>query len=358
MGTLLRFRAPSQSPGRLRRFFNRELLQFAYNQQWLRPVGKPVLFQVELTNRCPMTCEMCPRTHLMERPLGSMDPALYRRIIDEAAQTTSRLFLHHFGDSLLHPHLGELIGYARGRGIRTYLSANPILLTEPRIRALVDNGLHELVLSLDGVTGETSATVRGPAALDVERAEERIQSLVEYRRRVGSKKPCIVLQIVRQKQNVHEVDEWLRKWRGRPGIDRIKVKSYVTWDGRDDRINRLRLGPEPVASTVVCDKPWTSMTVLWNGRVVPCCFDYDGIFTLGNVGEQSLAEIWQGERLSRLRSCHREGNTQAVALCAQCKDKEGYMVKKWYYPLNRFFQQSTPLGAEWSPSDRRRMDRQ
>jgi len=338
-------------PGKqLLRLLNKEVQHFAYNRQWLRPVGKPVVFQIELTNHCPMTCEMCPRTDDMKRPLGYMDRVLYRRIIGEAARTTSRVFLHHFGDSLLHPGLGEFIGYAREHGIQTYLSANPVLLTEPRIRAVVDNGLHELVLSLDGVTGETSAAVRGRAAQNVELAEKRIRSLVEYRARAGSKEPVIILQIVRQKQNAHEVEEWLRKWEGSAGIDRVKVKSFVTWDGHSERINRLRLEAEPDTSAVVCDKPWSSVTILWDGRVVPCCFDYDAIQELGNVGEQSLEEIWRGERLRQLRSCHRDGNLENVALCAKCKDKEGHPVGKWYYPLNRLFQQWSPLGNEWQPS--------
>jgi radical SAM protein with 4Fe4S-binding SPASM domain len=261
------------------------------------------------------------------------------------------VFLHHFGESLLHPKLGEFIGYARDHGIQSYLSANPVLLTEPRVRALVDNGLHELVLSLDGVTSETSAAVRGRAAQDVELAEARIRSLVEYRRQAHSKNPIIILQIVRQKQNVHEVEEWLRKWKGSPGIDRVKVKSFVTWNGRAERINRLRLEPEPDGSAVVCDKPWTSITILWDGRVVPCCFDYDGILTLGHVGEQTLEEIWQGERIHQLRSSHRDRKFETVALCAKCKDKEGYAVKKWYYPLNRILQQRSPLGDEWRPNN-------
>ena len=331
------------------RFFNRESQQFSYNRQWLKPVGRPVVFQIELTNHCPMTCEMCPRTHQMTRPLGFMEEVTYQRIIDEAVRTTSRVFLHHFGESLVHPKLGDFIRYASDHGIRSYLSANPVLLTEARIRALVDNGLHELVLSLDGVTSAISEAVRGRAAHDVELAEKRIHSLAEYRRQAGAKKPAIILQIVRQKQNVHEVEDWLRKWSESADVDRLKVKSFVTWDGREDRINRLRLDPEPNGSAVVCDKPWTSMTILWDGRVVPCCFDYDGILTLGIVGDQSLHDIWRGEKIQALRSCHRDQNLETVTLCSSCKDKEGYATRKWYYPFNRFLQKRTPLGDEWWP---------
>jgi len=309
----------------------------------------PVVFQLELTNHCPMTCQMCPRTHRMTRPLGYMEPALYRRIVDQAGRTTSRMFLHHFGDSLLHPQLGELIRYAGERGIRTYLSANPVLLTESRVRALVESGLHELVLSLDGVTGETSAAVRGRAAQNVALAEERIHALIEHRRRAGAERPAIVLQIVRQRQNVHEVDAWLAQWKGVRGLSRVKVKSYVAWDGREEKINRLRLDPEPDPAALVCEKPWTSVTILWDGRVVPCCFDYDGILTLGNAAEQSLDEIWRGEAMARLRRRHRDGDLGGVPLCEKCRDKEGYPVRKWYYPLNRLFQSRSPLGSEWTP---------
>ena len=97
----------------------------------------------------------------MERSVGKMSRDLFLRILDEAATSTSRFYLHHFGDSLVHPDLGEFIGEARRRGIHSYLSANPVLLTRQRIRAIVDNGLHEIVLSLDGVTSETAEKVRG-----------------------------------------------------------------------------------------------------------------------------------------------------------------------------------------------------
>ncbi len=329
-----------------RRRLNKELQQLAYNWQLIQPVGRPVVLQIELTNKCPMTCQMCPRTHSMTRSIGNMSRDVYLRILDEAATSTSRLFLHHFGDSLVHPELGDFIAEAARRGIGAYLSGNPILLTRDRIEAVVDNGLAELVLSLDGVTAETSEAVRGRAARNVELAERRIEELVEYRASVGSRTPRIVLQFVRQEQNAHEAAEWLSRWRDAPGIDRVKVKSYVTWSGGDRAINELRIDQPTGRPTVVCDKPWTSVAILWDGRVVPCCFDHDGLATLGNVTRQSLLEIWRGEPLATLRRRHREGDLDGVSLCRKCVDKEGYPVRSWLYPLNRISQSITPLGDE------------
>jgi len=331
------------------RAVGRERNLWAYNRQRLEPPARPTVYQVELTNHCPMRCEMCPRTNLMSRPLGYMSQEVYERVIDEAMRSTSKVFLHHFGDSLAHPQIGDYIAYARSRGIATYLSANPILLTTPRIEALVEAGLDELVLSLDGVTSETSAEVRGQAAANVERAEERVRALLDSRRRAGSRKPYVVMQIVRQRQNLHEVDAWLRKWRAVEGVDRVKVKSYITWNGGDEAIERLRPEPRRRSLPLVCDKPWTSVTVLWDGTVVPCCFDFDGLLALGDLARESLDTIWHGERAAALRRAHRDGDLASVTLCAQCKDKEGFPVRKWYYPANRVFQRTAPMADEWSP---------
>jgi radical SAM protein with 4Fe4S-binding SPASM domain len=333
---------------RLKRMVARERNHWAYNRQQIDPPGRPAVFQVELTNHCPMRCEMCPRTHRMSRPLGYMARAVYERIIDQAAGSTSKVFLHHFGDSLVHPEIGPYIAYAASRGIGTYLSANPVLLTPGRIRALVDNHLTELVLSLDGITGETSAAVRGKAAGNVALAEQRVRALLDYRREVGTQTPHVIMQIVRQRQNKHEVNAWLRKWRAVDGVDQVKVKSYIAWDGRDEAIERLRPEPRLERAPVACDKPWSSVTVLWDGTVVPCCFDFDGLLALGDLARESLAEIWHGERAKALRRAHRDGDLSSVTLCAKCKDKEGYPVRKWFYPANRLLQRSVPLGEEWN----------
>jgi MoaA/NifB/PqqE/SkfB family radical SAM enzyme len=335
---------------KVKEILNRELNQLAYNLQLVKSIGRPVIYQIELTNHCPMTCGMCPRTNRMTRELGYMDESLFKKIIQETSDFSSRIFLHHFGDSLLHPELGECIRYAYTHNIKTFLSANPILLTEKRSRELVDNGLYELIFSLDGLTSDTSAAIRGQAAKNVVLAEEKILSFLEYRRTVGSKTPFVQMQIVRQKQNIHEIESWVKKWKDVDGVDRVKVKSYITWDGRDDHINSMQLEKSGCSDTpnVVCDKPWTSITVLWDGRVVPCCFDYDGIYILGDLCHQSLKEIWNGNRMRYLRKCHREGSLQKVSLCDRCTDIEGYPVRKWYYPLNRWFKQINRLGDEWS----------
>lgn len=334
----------------IKRIINNEKNQYAYNIQHVDPLGDPVVYQIELTNHCPMTCVMCVRTTKMKRELGYMEESLFEKIIQEASEFSSRIFIHHFGDSLLHPNLGKFINYANKNNIKTFLSTNPVLLTERRSKELVDNGLFELVLSLDGVSRNTNAKIRGKAAENVELAEKNILFITEYKSKVNAKYPSLIMQIVRQKQNLHEIVPWIKKWQKVRGIDRVKIKSYITWDGQDEVINSLKPDESNYAKIqkITCDKPWTSVTILWDGRVVPCCFDYDGIYELGDLKKQSLKEIWGGNVLKNFRKCHSEGRKKDIKLCEKCTDMEGYIVRKWYYPLNRIFTSRNRLGAEWS----------
>ncbi len=57
----------------------------------------------------------------------------------------------------------------------------------------------------------------------------------------------------------------------------------------------------------LCRRPWTLMYFTAHGRAIPCCIapfsmrGYDG-FTLGDATQQSLREIWNGERYQAFRS--------------------------------------------------------
>jgi len=43
------------------------------------------------------------------------------------------------------------------------------------------------------------------------------------------------------------------------------------------------------------------MVILIDGRVPLCCLDYDGVYTLGNVYDESIYDIWHGEKYKLYR---------------------------------------------------------
>ena len=76
-------------------------------------------------------------------------------------------------------------------------------------------------------------------------------------------------------------------------------------------------------ATQYCEYPWTSLTVMADGNVVPCTQIPNNEIVLGNVKEKSLEEIWNGEEYKNLRQMHISGNFpknhKCYARCDQVK---------------------------------------
>jgi radical SAM protein with 4Fe4S-binding SPASM domain len=64
---------------------------------------------------------------------------------------------------------------------------------------------------------------------------------------------------------------------------------------------------------------WHSCVITWDGNIVPCCFDKDAKYTMGNINEQSFREIWNGERYQEFRSRLFTGRG-AIDICRNCTE--------------------------------------
>lgn len=66
------------------------------------------------------------------------------------------------------------------------------------------------------------------------------------------------------------------------------------------------------------------MVILWDGKVVPCCEDFDRKMVLGNVEVSSIEEIWNSNAMVNLRNKHVRGEFHSISLCRGCSEYEGY----------------------------------
>ena len=49
-----------------------------------------------------------------------------------------------------------------------------------------------------------------------------------------------------------------------------------------------------------CMLPWIHLHAYPDGRAYPCCFAFDP-YPVGNLTEQSLKEVWNGEKMREMR---------------------------------------------------------
>ena len=317
-----------------------------------RPIvwGRPFMLMVEPTNLCNLKCPLCPSGNgEMSRERGSMDLGPYRRLIDETGDDLVLLLLWNQGEPFINKGLVEMIRYAHDKRIPTMTSTNGhFVRTREQALELVDSGLDEIIISLDGVDQETYERYRVGGKL--ERVLEAARLLAAAKRERRSPTPLVNLQFIVFRHNEDDLAE-AERLAGELEADQFLVKTaqvysqedaatflpeqdlYRRYEGlkEDDRPpaaqgNGLRVKGQPARG---CKVLWYSSMVNWNGDVAPCCFDKDVDYPLGRAfpadpgnGEGStFGEAWRSRAYADFRRTVL-GDRSAVDMCRNCS--EGY----------------------------------
>ena len=72
-------------------------------------------------------------------------------------------------------------------------------------------------------------------------------------------------------------------------------------------------------SEFICHQPFTRLSIIEDGRVSPCCLDYDQELIIGDVSKQSLKSIWQSSKVHGIRETLKKGEFYKIPACATCE---------------------------------------
>lgn len=319
------------------------IIQRGYDYSHQKIISKtyPLVASIEPTNACGMNCIMCPRNK-MKRDVGYMEIELFEKIVKQM-KANSRIVLHHMGDPLLHPKIGEMIRICYDNYIETFFSTNPASLTKHNINTILDSELDHIHISLDGATKETYEKIRGGVA-DYDEALNNINNfLEEIEKRESEIK--VTIAIIQMQETKDEIEMFKKQWSKRQGIDEVEVKEFVTWNGSIPEITELgnKFSHKFKRKNLFpCIWSWSKITILWDGRVVPCCFDYDAKSVLGDLNKETIEDIWNGEKMQEFRKQTIEGSFPENHLCKYCREKEGFSPSKMF-PLNLIFKNPLKL---------------
>ncbi|MBV8916435.1 MAG: SPASM domain-containing protein [Acetobacteraceae bacterium] len=293
----------------------------------------PVCLYLEVTNRCNLLCETCPRTFEDLEPPADMSMPLFRRIVDQMPNV-DRVVLHGVGEPMLVKHLPEMIGYLKARGTYVLFNTNGTLLAPRKHQQVIETGLDELRVSLDAADAATFLQVRGKDMF--ERIVRNVSSFTSLQAALGLTRPVVSLWLTGLKETVGQLPEFVRL-AARIGVREVHLQRLVFDEagfGMARRENSLfestraeeeraieeaqaigrELGVRLDASGATepglslkkqvddrpwstCRRPWSLMYFTAHGRALPCCiapFSARGYenYTLGNATQQDLLEIW------------------------------------------------------------------
>lgn len=258
---------------------------------------------LELTNHCNLRCTICPVNTTMRRPKGFMDPALFRRVIDDNPQL-GFILAFQWGEPLLHPEFFGLVKYAADHGVRTVITSNGTHLSPENRRKLLECGLERITFSVDG----DHATHYAIRSWDLGRLREDVLALKQDRDAAGARLRIDVSMVV-DRATEAALPTFVREWTG--VADRVQAIPRLVAERR----------------TSPCRELWRgTLVVLWDGRVTVCCVDSEGTLQVGDARTERLLDVWNGDAMRRIRGAHAGG--EFPPLCANCGEYEHADVSK------------------------------
>lgn len=271
---------------------------------------------IENTNYCNASCIMCPRQKHTRRQ-GFMDFVLYERLIREIAQhknMVERLHMHNYGEPLLDKDLSRKIRFAKTQGIKhTYFVTNAAALTADLSRMLIESGLDEFKISFYGTDKETyNRTMRG---LDFDTTLGNVKDFFKVRSLLETKTPKVIIQYLPQESNRRKTDEFRRIFE--PIIDSEAGDCLYVFSLHNYADGRNYCSTEGNIN-VTCNYLWRTMVILYDGMVVPCCMDYNGVQPVGDVRQNNIEQIWNGPILTEMRHDFKRLKYDRYPLCMQC----------------------------------------
>ncbi len=292
--------------------------------------GSPISISIEPTTSCNLRCPECPSgLRSFTRPTGMLQNDLFKKVIDELEKTLVYLTFYFQGEPYLHPNFLELVNYASRKGIYTATSTNAHYLNPENAEKTVSSGLDRLIISIDGTTQETYQSYRVGGKLD--KVIEGTKNILEARKKSKRKKPHVIFQFLVVKPNEHQIEE-VEQLGKKLGVDEVVFKTAQIYDYENgseliptiEKYSRYKLqenGKYGIKNKLLdhCWKMWQSCVITWDGKVVPCCFDKDAHFVMGDLTKQSFQEIWNSEPYHQFRAQLLDSRSE-IEMCKNCTE--------------------------------------
>ena len=302
----------------------------------------PVCLYLEVTNRCNLLCETCPRTFEELEPPADMSWDLFRRIVDQVPDI-ARVVLHGVGEPMLVKPLPRMIRYLKDRGVYVLFNTNGTLLAPKKHRELIETGLDELRVSLDAADAKSFLAVRGKNFFD--RIVRNVQSFTALQREQGLTAPRVSLWLTGLQETIEQLPAFVRL-ADTMGVKEVHLQRLVFDEAgyglarpesslfeqvREREGSAIAEAAEIAAALGIsldasgatepglslrqqtgaqpwstCRRPWSLMYFTAHGRALPCCiapFSARGYetYTLGDATQQTLREIWNSPAYQHLR---------------------------------------------------------
>jgi len=305
------------------------------------PLPSPVEAYFEVANRCNSRCATCPLTFSPQEDAKQLSLEDFRTLVDQLPDL-HRAVMQGIGEPLLNRDLAAMIGYLKARGVYVVFNTNAVLLTRRRQIELIESGLDELRVSLDGSTPETYLKVRGIPAFG--RVITHVTEMVRTKRELEARLPRLSFWVTAMRENLPELPG-LIDLAARAGVDEVYLQRLTFWgEGLAVAEQSIFRGDHAQVEPIIAeaerrateqgvrfrgagamspreglldrprdDEPWRACSrplrlayITAEGNALRCCIapftgaPYEDI-KLGNYLRDGVQAVWSGDKYRRFR---------------------------------------------------------
>lgn len=315
--------------------------------------GPPPLLRdakIKLTSLCNLRCVMC-KYWQTERE-EALDSARWSQVFAELVALGCRKLHFSGGEVFLRRDFLDLVETAVALGLKVNVTTNGTLVDRERAKRLAASGVNSVSISLDGPTARAHDAIRGQAQA-FRRSLRTIRRLRAHGGRLRIRVNFVVM-----RQNFRRLPAMVRlagelgaeellpmpvdeKGPRRHRLSATQIREYnrviapVVLEARvrhgfstapalvypfgvtdeEIRLSAAGLYARGAFTRRPCLAPWLHAFFAWNGDAYLCCMTNGRMEPLGNVGRESVREVFHGPAYQRVRrrflaghhlaSCHR-----------------------------------------------------
>lgn len=260
--------------------------------------------RIETTNFCNAKCTICPRKSFTRKQM-TMDDIHFAKLVNEADSLGAKtISIFGYGEPLMDKTIGWKVGYVGVLGMESFLTTNAGLLTTDMAYTLLKASLTHIRFSVHGLWKNYEKVHRG---LKFDTAMRNITNFIAINKTVFDKRCKVDVTVI--PMHGETVDEIRDFWGGK--VDELEIWRPHNWtDGKTYRKTKRRLK--------TCGRPFNGpIQVNVDGTMMICCFDYNGLLTMGDTHKSSIEDILKGDRFNEVRRKHKDGNLAGL-ICETC----------------------------------------
>lgn len=296
------------------------------------PLAQPFTVYIEQTKYCNVKCFYCIHSTRDEKDgefqklgheIKHMDFAMYEKIIKQLSEFPhgiKRIVFSGLGEPLMNPRLPEMVKIAVDAKIadRVEVLTNGLLLTPSVADALIDAAITNINISIQGIDREGYEKTCG-AKIDFDKFVENLTYLYNHK-----KNAQIYIKAVDATLPTKEDENKFFEIFGKIS-DRIYIEHLIVMQQQMEDLKKVVdktknfYGEEFDSTRKVCAQAFYFLQIGGDYDTFPCPVPGLGKgISMGNVKDNTLLEIWNGEKRKKLLRTMLELNKDSIPECNNC----------------------------------------